>query len=140
MKRSASANWQGSLKEGRGTVSTPSGVLADTPYSFTTRFESTPGTNPEELVAAAHAGCFAMAFSASLGRAGFTPEKVSTQATLDFEQVDGAWTITHIHLSMKARVPGIDKARFSEIAEDAKKNCPISRALTAKITLDAALE
>ncbi len=140
MKRTASAIWTGSLKEGKGAVSSHSGVLKNTPYGFTTRFENAPGTNPEELVAAAHAGCFAMAFSAFLGRAGFTPEKVSTDAAVNFEQVDGAWTITDVHLTMRAKVPGIDKAKFAEIAEDAKKNCPISRALNAKITLDAKME
>ena len=140
MKRTASAAWQGDLKQGKGTLSTQSGVLKDTPYSFTTRFENGAGTNPEELIAAAHAGCFTMATTASLGRAGFVPEKLSTQATLTLEQVDGQWTITAIHLELKARVPGIEPQKFDEIAADAKVNCPVSRVLNAEVTLDAKLE
>lgn len=140
MKRTASAAWQGDLKQGKGTLSTQSGVLKDTPYSFTTRFENGAGTNPEELIAAAHAGCFTMATTASLGRAGFVPEKLSTQATLTLEQVDGQWTITAIHLELKARVPGIEPQKFDEIAADAKANCPVSRVLNAEVTLDAKLE
>lgn len=140
MKRTASAAWQGDLKQGKGTLSTQSGVLKDTPYSFTTRFENGAGTNPEELIAAAHAGCFTMATTASLGRAGFVPEKLSTQATLTLEQVDGQWTITTIHLELKARVPGIEPQKFDEIAADAKANCPVSRVLNAEVTLDAKLE
>lgn len=140
MKRTASAAWQGDLKQGKGTLSTQSGVLKDTPYSFTTRFENGAGTNPEELIAAAHAGCFTMATTASLGRAGFVPEKLSTQATLTLEQVDGQWTITAIHLELKARVPGIEPQKFDEIAADAKANCPVSRVLNAAVTLDAKLE
>src|SRR6266852_5576555 len=120
MKRTASAVWTGDLKQGKGTLSTQSGVLKDTPYSFTTRFENGIGTNPEELIAAAHAGCFTMAVSAFLGRAGFTPEKLSTQASLTLEQVQGNWTITAIHLEMNARVPGIGPEKFAEIAADAK--------------------
>src|ERR1700676_3053511 len=108
MKRKASAIWQGGLKDGKGSISTDSGVLKDTAYSFTTRFENGIGTNPEELIAAAHAGCFTMAFSAFLGKAGFTPEKLSTQATLTLEQVQGNWTITTIHLELTGRVPGIE--------------------------------
>src|SRR5713226_3098351 len=104
MKRSASAAWTGDLKQGKGTVSTQSGVLKDTPYSFTTRFENAAGTNPEELIAAAHAGCFTMALSAFLGRAGFTPQQLTTQAALTLDQVQGNWTITAIHLELKARV------------------------------------
>jgi lipoyl-dependent peroxiredoxin len=140
MKRSASATWLGDLKQGKGTLSTESGVLKDTPYSFTTRFESTPGTNPEELIAAAHAGCFTMALSAFLGRAGFTPERLTTRAGLTFEQVEGNWTITVIHLDLTAKIPGIDRAKFDSIAADAKANCPVSRVLDARITLDAKLE
>ena len=140
MKRTASAAWQGDLKQGKGTLSTQSGVLKDTPYSFTTRFENGAGTNPEELIAAAHAGCFTMATTASLGRAGFVPEKLSTQATLTLEQVDGQWTITAIHLELKARIPGIEPQKFDEIAADAKANCPVSRVLNAEVTLDAKLE
>jgi len=140
MKRTASAAWLGDLKQGKGTVSTQSGVLKETPYSFTTRFENGIGTNPEELIAAAHAGCFTMALSASLGRAGFTPQKLSTQATLSFEQVQGSWTITAVHLETSARIPNIGREKFEEIAADAKANCPVSRVLNTKITLDAKLE
>lgn len=140
MKRNASAVWQGDLKQGRGTLSTPSGVLKDTPYSFTTRFENSPGTNPEELIAAVHAGCFTMALSAFLGRAGFTPDKLETKATLTMEQLQGNWTITAMHLDLTARVPKIERAKFDEIAKDAKANCPVSRLLKADITLNAKLE
>ncbi len=140
MKRTASAVWSGDLKQGKGAVSTQSGVLKDTQYSFATRFENGIGTNPEELIAAAHAGCFAMATSAALGRAGFTPEKLATDATLTLEQVSGNWTITMVDLQMTARVPGIDAKKFAEIAADAKANCPVSRLLNAKISLDAKLE
>jgi len=140
MKRTASAVWQGDLKQGKGTVSTQSGVLKDTQYSFTTRFESGAGTNPEELIAAAHAGCYSMALSAFLGQAGLTPKKISTQASLTFDQVEGNWTITAIHLEVRASVPGIDKAKFDAIAADAKAKCPVSRVLKAEITLSATLE
>jgi len=139
MKRTASAIWLGDLKRGKGSLTTQSGVLKETPYSFTTRFENGVGTNPEELIAAAHAGCFTMALSAFLGRAGFTPEKLSTQATLSLEQIQGNWTITSIHLDTSARIPGIGRENFEEIAADAKANCPVSRALNATITLDAKL-
>ena len=139
MKRTASAIWLGDLKQGKGSLATQSGVLKETPYSFTTRFENGVGTNPEELIAAAHAGCFTMALSAFLGRAGFTPEKLSTQATLSLEQIQGNWTITSIHLDTSARIPGIGREKFEEIAADAKANCPVSRALNATITLDAKL-
>jgi lipoyl-dependent peroxiredoxin len=140
MKRTASAAWRGDLKKGNGTVSTQSGVLKETPYSFATRFESGIGTNPEELIAAAHAGCFTMAVSAFLGVAGFTPEKLATDAELTLEQVQGNWTITTIHLALTAKVPGIDGEKFAEIVNNAKANCPVSRVLNAKITLDAKLE
>jgi osmotically inducible protein OsmC len=140
MKRTASATWTGDLKAGKGTISAPGGVLKDTPYSFTKRFENEPGTNPEELVAAAHVGCFTMALSAFLGRSGFTPTKINTQATLTFEQVSGDWTVTGIHLDCTAKVPNIAKDKFSEIANEAKAKCPISRLLNTKITLDAKLE
>jgi len=140
MKRTASATWTGDLKQGKGSLSAPGGVLKDTPYSFTKRFENEPGTNPEELVAAAHAGCFTMALSAFLGRSGFTPQKLATQATLTFEQVAGDWTVTGIHLDLTAKVPNIAKDKFMEIANDAKAKCPISRLLNTKITLDAKLE
>jgi lipoyl-dependent peroxiredoxin len=140
MKRTASAAWTGDLKQGKGTLSTQSGVLKQTPYSFSTRFENGVGTNPEELIAAAHAGCFTMALSAALGRAGVTPERLATDATVTLEQVSGNWTITTVDLHLTARVPGIDAKKFDEIAADAKANCPVSRVLNAKISLDAKLE
>ncbi|MBN9287921.1 MAG: OsmC family peroxiredoxin [Gammaproteobacteria bacterium 39-13] len=140
MKRTASATWTGDLKQGKGTVSTQSTVLKDTAYSFSTRFENGIGTNPEELIAAAHAGCFTMAFSAFLGRAGFTPEKLSTQATLTMEQVGEGWTITTILLEVVGKVPGIEQPMFEEIAGNAKENCPVSKVLNATITLGARLE
>jgi osmotically inducible protein OsmC len=140
MNRTASAVWTGDLKSGKGTMSTGSGTLRDVPYSFVTRFESSPGTNPEELIAAAHAGCFTMAFSAALGKAGFTPGKLSTSSLLTFEQVDGNWTITTIHLSLTGIVPGISNEKFKQIAEDAKVNCPVSRLLKASIKLEARLQ
>ena len=139
MKRTASAVWQGDLKGGAGTVSTGSGVLKETKYSFITRFENGPGTNPEELIAAAHAGCFSMALSAFLGKAGHKPERVTTEASLTLEQVDGNWTITAIHLDATAKVPGIERQQFDAIANDAKANCPVSRVLNAKISLAAKL-
>jgi lipoyl-dependent peroxiredoxin len=140
MKRTASAAWSGDLKQGKGTVSTQSGVLKDTAYSFATRFENGIGTNPEELIAAAHAGCFTMATAAALGKAGFTPQSLATNASLTLEQVSGNWTITTVDLQLTARVPGIDAAKFAEVAADAKANCPVSRVLNAKISLDAKLE
>jgi osmotically inducible protein OsmC len=139
MKRTASAVWLGNLKQGTGSLSTAGGALHDTPYGFSSRFENGAGTNPEELIAAAHAGCFTMATSAALGRNGFTPDKLSTDATVTLEQVQGNWTITAVHLEMKAKVPGITKEKFAEIAADAKANCPVSRVLKADITLDAEL-
>ena len=140
MKRTASAVWQGSLKEGKGTLTAPGGALKNTEYSFGSRFASGAGTNPEELIAAAHAGCFAMALSAALGEAGFTPERLESTAELNFENVPPkGWTITASHLVMNAKVPGIDAAKFAEIAAKAKAGCPISRVLNAKITLDAKL-
>ncbi|MDB6072514.1 MAG: OsmC-like protein [Verrucomicrobiaceae bacterium] len=140
MKRTASAVWNGDLKSGKGQLSAPGGVLNDTAYSFHSRFEDGPGTNPEELIAAAHAGCFTMATSAALGKAGFTPDELCTQASLTMETVDGNPTITAIHLDLKGRVPNIEAAKFEEIAQDAKANCPVSRVLKAEITLTATLE
>jgi lipoyl-dependent peroxiredoxin len=140
MKRTASAVWNGSLKEGKGTLSGPSGVLKNTPYTFRSRFESDPQTNPEELIAAAHAGCFAMALSNVLGQAGFTPERLATTANLTMDTVDGKPTITAIHLDLVAKIPGIDKAKFDKAANDAKAGCVVSRVLNAKITMDAKLE
>lgn len=124
----------------QGTLASESGVLKETPYSFGTRFESAKGTNPEELIAAAHAGCFVMALSATLGRAGFTPDRLAAQAAVALEQVQGNWTITTIDLTLDAKVPGIDRAKFDELANDAKKNCPVSRVLNATITLQATLQ
>lgn len=140
MQRHASAVWQGTLKEGKGTLSTQSGVLQATPYSFSGRFESGAGTNPEELIAAAHAGCFTMALGAKLSAAGFPPEKLSTRANLTLEQVQGNWTITTIHLELTGQVPGVERAKFDELANDAKATCIVSRALTAQVTLTATLE
>ena len=140
MKRSASAIWHGDLKGGAGALATHSGVLKDTPYSFASRFEAAAHTNPEELIAAAHAGCFTMALTAALGRAGFTPKRLATQATVTLEQLEGAWTLSAVHLETEAWVPGIDAAKFAELAADAKANCPVSRLLRAAITLHAKLE
>jgi osmotically inducible protein OsmC len=140
MKRTGSAVWQGDLKSGKGAVSTESGVLKETPYSFSTRFENGTGTNPEELIAAAHAGCFTMALSAALGNAGFTPERLATQAAVTLEQVQGNWTISTIDLHLDAKVPGIDRSKFEELAADAKKNCPVSRVLNATINLESTLQ
>lgn len=140
MKRSASAVWQGSLKEGKGTLTAPGGALKNTEYSFGSRFASGAGTNPEELIAAAHAGCFAMALSAALGEAGFTPTRLESSAELSFDNVaPKGWTITASHLTLKAQVPGITPEKFQEIAAKAKANCPVSRVLNAEISLDATL-
>ena len=140
MKRTASAIWRGDLKQGKGTLSTQSGALKDTPYSFVMRFEDRPGTNPEELIGAAHAGCFTMALSAALGKAGFTADELSTQATVTLEQVQGNWTISTVHLDLSGRVPGLQREKFEAIAADAKANCPVSRVLNATITLSATLK
>ena len=141
MERNASAQWRGDLKSGRGTLSTPSTVLRDTPYSFGTRFENAPGTNPEELIGAAHAGCFSMALSAELQKAGFTANTISTTAAVTLENhPQTSWTVTRIHLSTTASVPDITSDRFADIANGAKEGCPISRLLKATITLDARLE
>jgi len=139
MIRKASAVWNGTLKEGKGTVTTESGVLAQTPYSFRSRFETGTGTNPEELIAAAHAGCFTMALSAQLSGAGLVPESLATSAALTLELVEKSWTVTKIHLEVTARVPGATNDQFQKVAADAKANCPISRLLKAEITLNAAL-
>lgn len=140
MKRKASAVWQGGLKDGKGTISTDSRVLSNTPYSFVTRFENTPGTNPEELVAAAHAACFSMALSAQLGEAGLKPEEIKTSATTTLQKLDAGWTVTDVHLEVRARIPGADQQAFEKAANNAKAGCPISRLLNAKITMDAKLE
>ena len=140
MQRKASAVWKGGLKDGKGTVSATSGVLSNTPYSFTTRFENTPGTNPEELIAAAHAACFSMALSAQLGAANLTPESISTTANLSLEKLDAGWTITAVHLDVAGKVPNADDATFQKMAENAKSGCPVSKVLNAKITMTATLE
>jgi osmotically inducible protein OsmC len=140
MQRKASAVWKGGLKDGKGTISAPGGVLNNTPYSFTTRFENSPGTNPEELIAAAHAGCFSMALSAQLGGANLTPESISTSVTLSLEKLDSGWTITSSHIDVVGKVPGADAATFQKFAEAAEKGCPVSKVLNAKITMNAKLE
>jgi len=140
MKRTASAVWTGSLKEGKGKIATESGVLSDTQYSFSTRFEDGKGTNPEELIAAAHAGCFSMALSAELGKLGKTPDSIQTEAELTLLKTDAGFTITAIHLKVKGKVPNWDPASFKAAAETAKANCPVSRVLKADITMEARLE
>jgi osmotically inducible protein OsmC len=140
MKRKASAEWQGGLKDGKGTISTESGVLSETQYSFSTRFEDGVGTNPEELIAAAHAGCFTMALSGQLGNAGMTAERIATTATVRLEKTDAGFTVTDVHLDVTARIPGADPAKFEEAANNAKAGCPISRLLKANITMEARLE
>jgi lipoyl-dependent peroxiredoxin len=142
VERQASAVWNGTLKEGNGTMTVPSGVLKDARYTWAQRFANDPGTNPEELIAAAHAGCFSMAFSGKLVAAGFTPDRIATTATVTLEKTDAGQTITKIHLSTRARVPGISDAAFTEQAEAARATCPVSRLLApaAQITLDAAME
>lgn len=140
MKRKASAAWQGDLKGGKGTVSTESGALHGTSYSFTTRFENEKGTNPEELIAAAHAGCFTMALSGELGKAGLTPESLKTTATVTMDKLDAGWTVTESHLEVVGRVPGASADAFRAAAEAAEKGCPISRLLNTKITMEAKLE
>jgi lipoyl-dependent peroxiredoxin len=140
MQRKASAEWKGSLKEGSGAVSSSSGVFSKTPFSFATRFGDQPGTNPEELIAAAHAGCFSMALSAQLGSAGLTPDSIKTNATLTMEKLDSGWTITAIHLDVTGKVPKADKAAFEKAADAAKAGCPVSKVLNAKITMSAKLE
>lgn len=139
MERKASAVWKGGLKDGKGTVSATSGVLSNTPYSFTTRFEATPGTNPEELIAAAHAACFSMALSAQLAEAKLTPESIQTAATLTMEKLDTGWTITKVHLDVNASVPKADEAAFMTAANNAKAGCPVSKVLNATITMNAKL-
>jgi len=140
MDRKASAVWKGGLKDGKGEFSVPSGVFSHVPYSFTTRFENVPGTNPEELIAAAHASCFSMALSAQLGGANLTPESVNTTANLKMEKLEAGWAITAIHLDVSARVPKADDAAFQKAANDAKAGCPVSKVLNAKITMTAKLE
>lgn len=140
MKRKASAQWNGSLKEGNGTISTESGLLENAQYSFSTRFENGKGTNPEELIAAAHAGCFSMALSAQLTTAGTPPARVATTATVTLDKTDAGFTVTNVHLEVTASVPGATEAAFQEAAANAKKGCPISRLLNTEITMTARLE
>src|ERR1039457_1185 len=139
MVRKASAVWNGSLKEGKGTISTESKVLSNARYSFSTRFENGIGTNPEELIAAAHAGCFSMALSAQLGSAGMTAESIDTTATITLDKTDAGFSITSSHLEVTVKIPGADKAKFDEAAKAAETGCPVSRVLNAKITMDAKL-
>ena len=139
MKRSASAGWKGGLKDGKGTVSTGTGVLSNVPYTFKTRFENEKGTNPEELVAAAHAACFSMALSLFMANEGLTPESIDTTATVNFDNVNGAWTVTSSHLETKVKSPNADPAKFQKAAEGAKAGCPISRLLNTTISLEAKL-
>jgi osmotically inducible protein OsmC len=140
MKRKASAEWNGSLKEGKGVISTESGLLSNAQYSFGTRFENGKGTNPEELIAAAHAGCFSMALSAQLTTAGTPPARVATTATVTLDKTDAGFTVTNVHLEVTASVPGATEAAFQEAAGNAKKGCPISRLLNTEITMTARLE
>ena len=140
MERKASAVWKGNLKDGRGTISTPSGVLSDAKYSFSTRFEEGKGTNPEELIAAAHAACFSMALSGQLGEAGLKAESINTTAVVTLEKTNAGFTITAVHLVVTAKVPGAEQQAFEKAANNAKAGCPVSRLLNAKITMEAKLE
>lgn len=139
MKKTASAVWQGDLKSGKGTISTESGALQDNPYGFNTRFEAAPGTNPEELIGAAHAGCFSMALSLMLGQAGFTAERIATRAEVTLDKDGEGFSITAIALTLEAKIPGIDEAQFQQIANQAKEGCPVSKVLNAQISLTASL-
>jgi osmotically inducible protein OsmC len=140
MKRNASAHWEGGLKDGKGTVSTESGVLSGTQYSFSTRFENGKGTNPEELIAAAHAGCFAMALSGQLGTVGLTAQSLEVICTITMEKLDAGWTVVESALDLVAKIPGAPKDKFDTAAANAKAGCPISRLLNAKVTLNSRLE
>jgi osmotically inducible protein OsmC len=140
MERKATAVWRGSLKDGTGTLTTESKLLSNAPYSFRTRFEGSPGTNPEELLGAAHAGCFSMALSAQLGEAGIKPERIETKATITFEKLDTGFTITRSHLDVAVHAPGADRAKFDTAAQKAKMGCPLSKVLRAEISMNASLE
>jgi len=140
MKRKASAEWNGDLKTGKGAVSTESGILSSAQYSFTTRFENGKGTNPEELIAAAHAGCFTMALSGELGKAGLVPESLRTSATVSLDKLDAGWSVTESHLEVVGKIPGASADAFRAAAQAAEKGCPISRLLNTKITMEAKLE
>ena len=139
MNKFASAHWEGDIKKGKGTISTQSGALNEQPYGFNTRFEDETGTNPEELIGAAHAGCFSMAFSLELGNAGYTADSIDTTAKVTLDKDGDGFSITRIHLDMNAKIPGIDDAEFQKIANGAKEGCPVSKVLNAEITLDAKL-
>jgi len=139
INRRGSAVWQGGIKDGKGAISTQSGALNAYPYGFASRFEGVPGTNPEELLAAAHAGCFTMALSLILGEAKLTAEQMDTSANVTLEQVEGGYAITAVHLTLKAKVPGADQATFEELANKAKAGCPVSKLFKAEITLEATL-
>lgn len=140
MQRKGSAVWNGGLKDGKGTVSTQSGILNNASYSFVTRFENEKGTNPEELIGAAHAGCFSMALSAQLNNAGLKPERIATEATVTLEKLEGGFAITTVHLQVSAKVPGATQEQFNTATNNAKAGCPVSKLLNAKITMDAKLE
>lgn len=140
MKKTASAHWEGGLKDGKGQISTESGALRQTPYGFNTRFEDTPGTNPEELIGAAHAGCFSMALSMILGEAGFKAESIDTRAEVTLDKQPDGFAITAVHLILQARIPGASDQQFQELANKAKAGCPVSNVLNANITLDATLQ
>ena len=140
MNRTAKAQWRGDLMSGTGIISSASGVLSNTPYSFKTRFQEGNGTNPEELLAAAHAGCFSMALSLELQKAGMTAERIATTADVTLEQKDGGFAITSVHLTLRAKIPGANQAAFETAANNAKAGCPVSKLLKAEITLDAKLE
>jgi osmotically inducible protein OsmC len=140
MKRNGSAIWEGDVRHGKGSVSTASGVLANTPYSYSARFENGTGTNPEELLAAAHAGCFSMALSLVLGEAGLTPERIATTATITLDKQESGFAITESHLEVKAKIPGADQAAFEKATQIAKTNCPVSKLFNTEITLAATLE
>lgn len=140
MKTQGSAIWQGGIKDGKGAVSTRSGALQEYPYGFASRFEGKPGTNPEELIGAAHSGCFTMALSLILGEAGLTAERMETTAEVTLDKVPDGFAITSVHLTLKAKIPGADRAKFEELAGKAKAGCPVSKLLNTQITLDATLE
>lgn len=140
MKKTATAQWQGSIRDGKGTISTQSGALNNIPYGFNTRFEDAPGTNPEELIGAAHAGCFSMALSKELGDAGMTAERIDTQAQVTLNKVEGGFEISAVHLKLHAKITGAERNAFEKAVETAKTGCPVSRLLNATITLEAVLE
>lgn len=140
MQKSGSAVWKGGIKDGQGTISTQTGVLKEAPYGFKSRFEDGPGTNPEELIGAAHAGCFSMALSLMLGNAGLTPDKIETKADVTLDKDGEGFSITKVHLTVKAKIPGTDQAGFEAIAKQAKEGCPVSKVLNAAISMDATLE